>query len=82
METKKLSEQTNEELLKKHKTIKFITGILIGFLIALAALNLVNINNGDQPWIVLGVPIGLLPIVIINYNSMRTIGKELKSRGL
>jgi hypothetical protein len=82
METKKLSEQTNEELLKKHKTIKIITGILIGFLIALAALNLVNINNGDQPWIVLGVPIGLLPIVIINYNSMRTIGKELKSRGL
>jgi preprotein translocase subunit SecY len=82
METKKLSEQTNEELLKKHKTVKFITGILIGFLIALAALNLVNINNGDQPWIVLGVPIGLLPIVIINYNSMRTIGKELKSRGL
>lgn len=82
METKKLTELSNEELLKKSKTTKLVTGMLIGVLIALTALNLFNIINGDQHWGVLAVPLGLMPIALINYNSVQEIKKELKSRGL
>lgn len=82
METKKLSELSNEELLKKSKTTKLVTGMLIGVLTTLTALNLFNIINGSQHWGVLAVPLGLMPIVFINYNTFREINKELKSRGL
>lgn len=82
METKKLTELSNEELLKKSKTTKLVTGMLIGVLIALTALNLFNIINGDQHWGVIAVPLGLMPIALINYNSVQEIKKELKSRGL
>ena len=82
MKTKKLTELTNEELLKTNKITRLVTGILIGTIIALIVLNLVNIMNGAQKWFVLVVPLGLMPIVIINYNSVRKIGKELKSRNL
>ncbi len=82
METKKLTELSNEELLKKYKTTKLVTGMLIGAIIALTALNLFNIMNGDQPWFVLAVPLGLMPIVFITYNSIKEINKELKSRNL
>lgn len=82
METKKLTELTNEELLKKNKTTKLVTGMLSGVLLALTVLNLVNIINEKQHWSVLGVPLALTPIVFINYNSIRELKKELKSRGL
>lgn len=82
METKKLTELTNEDLFKRKKTTRFVTGLLIGVLTALTVLNLFNIINGDQHWGVLAVPLGLMPIVFINYNSVREINKELKSRGL
>ncbi|MER0441172.1 redox-active disulfide protein 2 [Emticicia sp. W12TSBA100-4] len=82
METKKLTELSNEELLKKSKTTKLVTGMLIGFLVGLTGLNLFNIINGDQHWGVLAVPLGLMPIALINYNSVQEIKKELKSRGL
>lgn len=81
METKKLTELTNEELLKKNKTTKLVTGMLIGAIIALIVLNLVNIINGAQKWFVLSVPLGLMPIVFLTYNSIKEINKELKSRG-
>ena len=82
MKTKKLTKQSNEELLKTKKTTKLVMGMLIGVLTALLILNVVNIINGKQPWIVLGVPFALSPIVFINYNSIKEINKELKSRGL
>ncbi len=82
MENKKLTELSNEELLKRKKTTKFVTGLLLGMLAALVVLNLINILNGAQNWAVLAVPLGLLPIAIVNYNSIKEINKELKSRGL
>lgn len=82
METKKLTELSNEELLKKRKTTKLVTGMIIGFLIGLTALNLFNIFNGKQHWGVLAVPVGLMPIALINYNSVKEINKELKARGV
>jgi len=82
METNKLSELSNEELLKRKKTTRFVSGLLFGAISALIVLNLFNIINGDQHWGVLAVPVGLMPILIINYNSVREINKELKSRNL
>lgn len=82
METKKLTELSNEELFKRKKTTKFITGLLVGVLAVLVVLNLINIINKAQSWSSLAVPVALLPIAIINYNSIREINKELKSRGL
>ena len=77
-----LSELTNEELLKKKKTTKFVIGILLGALTFLVVLNFVNIFNGVQKWSVLGIPLALLPIVLVIYNSNKEIDKELKSRNL
>lgn len=82
MKTKKLTELTNEELLKTNKITRLVTGMLIGAIIALTALNLVNIMNGAQKWFVLAVPLALIPIVIINYNSVNKLKRELKSRNL
>ncbi|WP_305952352.1 redox-active disulfide protein 2 [Emticicia oligotrophica] len=82
MEPQKLTELPNEELLKKSKTTKLVAGMLIGVLIALTTLNLFNIFNGKQHWGVLAVPLALMPIVFITYNSVREINKELRSRGL
>lgn len=82
MDTKKITELTNEELLKRKKTTRFVTGLLLGAILFLFVVNLMNIINGAQHWGVLAVPLGLMPIALINYNSVREIKKELKSRGL
>ncbi|GGD50748.1 hypothetical protein GCM10011514_13770 [Emticicia aquatilis] len=82
MENKKLTELSNEELLKRKKTTKFVTGLLLGMLTLLVILNIVNIINGKQNWTALTVPLALIPIAIINFNSIKEINKELKSRGL
>ncbi|MDZ7935768.1 MAG: redox-active disulfide protein 2 [Emticicia sp.] len=82
MENKKLNELTNEELLKKRKGTRFVAGIFIGAISFLLALNLYNIYNGDQKWFVLFVPLGLMPIALVNYKSMKKIDKELKSRNI
>jgi ABC-type antimicrobial peptide transport system ATPase subunit len=82
MKTKKLTELTNEELLKTNKTTRLVTGILIGVLTTLVVFNIFNIINGAQKWFVLAVPLCLMPIVIINYNSINKLKKELKSRNL
>lgn len=82
MENKKLTELSNEELLKRKKTTKFVVGMFLGVLAVLIVFNIINIINGDQHWGVLAVPLGLLPILILNYNAIKEINKELKSRGL
>lgn len=79
---KKISELTNEELLKTKKNNNLVRGLIIGFLVALTILNLFNIINGDQHWGVLAVPLCLMLFVLLNHNSIREIDEELKSRGL
>lgn len=82
METKKISELSDEELLKRKKNTRFATGMLIGVLGALFVLNLINIFNGKQNWGAIGVPVALLPIVFISYKSLKEIDKELKLRNV
>ncbi len=81
MAQKKLTELSIEELNKRRKTTKFVTGLLLGMLAFLFILNVVNIVNGKQNWSALAVPFALLPISIINFNAIKEIDKELKSRG-
>lgn len=80
METKKISELSNEELLKREKTTRLATGMLIGVLSALFVLNLINIINGKQNWGIVAVPVALLPIVFTSYKSLKEIEKEQKLR--
>jgi hypothetical protein len=82
METKKISELSDEELLKKKKTTRFATGMLIGVLGSLFVLNLINIINGKQNWGVIVVPVALMPIVFTSYKSLKEIEKELKLRNV
>ena len=82
METRKIFELSNEELLKKKKTTRFATGMLIGVLGSLFVLNLINIINGKQNWGAIIVPVALMPIVFTSYKSLKEIEKELKLRNV
>lgn len=79
MAAKKLSEMSNEELLKEKKTIQTITYLLIGMILILIVLNtIVFLKKGFSAIHV--VPIALLPIVFINLGSLNKVKEELKSR--
>lgn len=79
MKNKKLNELSNEELLKNEKSIKVITYMLTGVLIVLFILTTINtINKGFNSLAV--VPIALLPILIMNFNTLNEIKKELNAR--
>ncbi|AUD01887.1 redox-active disulfide protein 2 [Spirosoma pollinicola] len=79
MKNKNLSEMDSEALLKQEKSIKFLTGILIGALIALLAIGIISAyKNGQYTFIIL--PLALLPIVFLNINNLKEIKKEITSR--
>ena len=83
MESKKLQEMSEEELLKQYKTIQVVTGSLAFILtLLLIAVILLAIKKGfDAIAMGLGViPFALLPILFINWNSLKEINKELNSR--
>jgi hypothetical protein len=81
MSKKPLSALTNEELIKNEKTLKTMTGMLTGAIVVLIAINIVlAFTKGFSALSV--VPIALLPIVIINFNSLKEMKAELKSRNL
>jgi hypothetical protein len=82
METKKISELSDEELLKRKKNTRFATGMLIGALGALLVLMLINIFNEKQNWGATVFPVALLPIVFGSYKSLKEIDKELKLRNV
>ncbi|SFF28956.1 redox-active disulfide protein 2 [Spirosoma endophyticum] len=74
------SQMSVEKLQQQAKTIKLVTGMLAGMLAVLLVMAiLLSIKKGFSPLVV--VPFALLPIVIINVNSLKQIKKELESRG-
>ncbi|MBD2757741.1 redox-active disulfide protein 2 [Spirosoma sp. BT704] len=74
------SQMSVEKLQKQAKTIKLVTGMLAGMLAVLLVMAiLLSIKKGFSTLVV--VPFGLLPIVLINVNSLKQIKKELESRG-
>ncbi len=81
MATRKLSEMSNEALLKGEKSLKVITYVLAGMLLVIFALNMIlSIKKGFSAINV--VPIALLPIVIVNLGTLKKMKEELKSRAL
>lgn len=79
MKDNKLSELSTEALLKQQKLIKVVTGTLAGMLLALLVLAInLSVRQGFSALVF--VPFGLLPIVLLNLNSLKAIKKELDSR--
>lgn len=81
MSKKNLSELSNEELLKNEKSLKTITSMLGGAVFLLFIVNIfLAFKKGFSTMGV--IPIALLPIVIVNINSLKEMKKEIKSRNL
>jgi Na+-transporting methylmalonyl-CoA/oxaloacetate decarboxylase beta subunit len=80
MKNQNLGLLDTETLLKKQRSLKVLTGMLAGMLMVLFALTIfISIKKTFSPLSV--VPIALLPIVILNLLNLKTIKKELDSRG-
>lgn len=79
MRNERFKEISTEDLFKKKKTISLVTGILTGMLIVLIIYAVfLTINNGF-PYLLV-IPLGLSPILILNFNTVTNINRELKSR--
>ncbi|MEZ0485777.1 redox-active disulfide protein 2 [Fibrella aquatica] len=83
MENTKFREMSNEKLLEQKKLTQTVTGALGGMLtLLLAAVVFLTIQQGfNAVNMSLGViPFALMPILFINWNSVKEIQKELDSR--
>jgi hypothetical protein len=74
-----LSTLNLEELTKRAKTTKMVTGILLGTIIVQFAAGIyLTIVQGFNVFIV--IPIAFLPMVIVNYSSLKKINEEITKR--
>jgi Flp pilus assembly protein TadB len=79
MKKKKFSEMTVEELIKTQKSFKTVTYLFGVVLLLLFGLNIFLVaNKGFSASNV--IPIALLPIFILNMNTLKEIKRELESR--
>lgn len=79
MKNNKLAETSTEELIQNEKKIKVLTLILAGALLVLFGASLfLTFKKGFT--VLSCIPIGLLPILILNINNWNAIKKEIKSR--
>ena len=73
------SQMSVAKLQQQAKTTKLVTGLLAGMLAVLLVMAiLLSIKKGFSTLVV--VPFALLPIVLLNVNSLKQIKKELESR--
>lgn len=79
MNNKKFSEMTTEELLNSEKTSKITTYAFAVILLFLFVINIFLVfEKGFGASQV--IPIALLPILILNFKTLKEIKKELQSR--
>lgn len=79
MKKKKFSEMTVEELIKTQKSFKTVTYLFGVVLLLLFGLNIFLVaNKGFSASNV--IPIALLPIFILNMNTLKEIKRELETR--
>lgn len=81
MASKKPDEMSNEDLLKNEKMLKAITYMLTGALIALFVVGIIMIAKKGLNALLI-IPITLIPVVLINFNSLKEIQKEIKTRNV
>ncbi|MDQ6471928.1 hypothetical protein RB619_14845 [Flavobacterium sp. LHD-80] len=82
MAAKKPEEMTNEELLKNEVLFKTIIYLLLFFAILLLALGIWLTIVKKQFSALTVIPLSLGIIVMVNANTLKTLQKEKKSRGL
>jgi len=76
---KNFKEMTSEELVKTKKSLKTVTYLFGVVLLFLFGLNIFLVaNKGFSASNV--IPIALLPIFILNMNTLKEIKKELEAR--
>ncbi len=81
MKQKKITDMSNEELLKYEKLSKLATGVFGGILMVLFAMNIfLFFKDGFSASTV--VPFALLPLLFLNYNMLKEVKKEKLARGL
>jgi len=81
MKNKQLTEYTDEELISNEKKIKVLTIMLASSMIILFFTFIVlAIKKGFNPIMI--IPIGLLPLLIVNITNLKNIKKEKERRGL
>jgi hypothetical protein len=81
MENKKITEISNEELIKNEKRMRSIISAFGGILlISFAATIFLSFQKGFSAFVV--TPIALLPVFIISVNNWKEMKKEIKSRNL
>ena len=74
-----LTKLSIEELIKKLKTTKLVSGLLAGMLLVQLAMGIyLTIQDGFSIFVVL--PVAFLPILLINFTSIKKIKEEIASR--
>lgn len=81
MQSKKTTELSNEELIKKEKTTKTIIPIFAGMLITLFALAM-YITLTQKFTALMVMPFSLSPILVLLVRSRAELKQEMKNRGL
>lgn len=79
MKKEDYSQYSTEELLKREKTGKVATGVLFGVIVVqLVAGIYLTTQKGFGVFTIL--PVCFLPILLINYSSIKKIREEIDSR--
>lgn len=77
MRDPKIENATTEELKKQAKAIKIVTTVLSTML---ALLFVMAIATFETSKVLVAVPLGLLPIVVISIGQIKKINKEISER--
>ncbi|BDU26592.1 hypothetical protein FLGSB24_33360 [Flavobacterium sp. GSB-24] len=79
MKTKKPSEMTTEQLLKRQKTIQFMIYILLGASILLLLIIVFLFLKKEFSALIV-IPFSMISIIIDNSNSLKEIKREITLR--
>ena len=79
MNKKKLAELSDEELLKNEKNLKRINAMMVGAMAVLLVINIfLAFKKGFSALSI--VPVALLPILIVNFSTLKEMKAEIKLR--
>ncbi|KRD63574.1 hypothetical protein ASE40_21450 [Flavobacterium sp. Root935] len=81
MKTKKPSEMTTEQLLKRQKTIQFMIYILLGASILLLLIIVFLFLKKEFSALIV-IPFSMISIIIDNSNSLKEIKQEIALRDI
>lgn len=74
-----LSTLTTEELEKKAKSTKFVTGLLVGSIIVQFTAGVyLTVINGFNLFLI--IPVAFLPLISLNFTNLKKIKEEIEKR--